>query len=387
MPTFIDGSVYHLQFIDERYLQIWALAWVIDIEVLAGGDFNSDGLNDILVKRDLRADVPGYEDSDLLVLTRDSPDAVLRIVNVDDLPDSELHRMAVGEESAADLPTADQCREGAGDNDGGMGGEANPVWWSDRLNLQGLDWIGERLQRRFLRPSGGAFQMEKRPGPEGGPVTVENCEELLGYLKADYRIQTDYDLGHWQAMRCRTYLALRRAKPARHSYLREFVLDAGSIELFPVLFADTSLLYGPCRLHLYNQARFSLTAYIGDEDTEGRNAFDSSDPTFRVESRSDREINLTTKYRGARLSIVGGGDFDGDGLDDILLEMSRWLYDWEERDETGSPRTYGRINKLFILSRDDPAAVLWVVNADEFLHSKQDCEDWRAETEWSILQK
>ncbi len=67
--------------------------------------------------------------------------------------------------------------------------------------------------------------------------------------------------------------------------------------------------------------------------------------------------------------------------------MSRGRYDWEERDETGSPRTYGRINSLFVLSRDDPAGVLWVVNADDFLPSKQDCEDWRAETEWSIGQQ
>jgi hypothetical protein len=276
---------------------------------------------------------------------------------------------------------------GAGDKDGSKRGEVYPVWWSEQLELQGLDSIGERIQRRFSRPSGGAFQMDTWSGLEGGPVFAENCEELLGYLEADYRIQTDYDLGHWQAMRCRTYLALSSAKPARHSYLRDFVLDAGSIELFPVLFAETSFLYGPCRLHLYNQARFSLKAYIGDEDTEGRNVFDNADPTFRIESRSDQAINLTTKYRGARLSIVGGGDFDGDGLDDILLEMSRWLYDWEDRDETELPRIYGKINKLFILSRDDPAGVLWVVNADDFLPSKQDCEDWRAETEWSVRQQ
>ena len=67
--------------------------------------------------------------------------------------------------------------------------------------------------------------------------------------------------------------------------------------------------------------------------------------------------------------------------------MSRWLYDWEDRDETELPRIYGKINKLFILSRDDPAGVLWVVNADDFLPSKQDCEDWRAETEWSMGQE
>jgi len=387
VPTFADGSVYRLKFLDEQRLQAWALAWVVDIEILAGGDFNGDGFDDILVKRDIRAYVSGYEESDLFVLSRNPPDAVLRIVNVDDLPDSQLHRMAVGAETAADLTTADQCRVGAGDKDGNKGGEVYPVWWSDRLNLQGLDWIGERLQRRFLRPSGGAFQMEKRPGPEGGPVSAENCEELLGYLEADYRIQTDYDLGHWQAMRCRTYLALSSAKPAKDSHLRDFVLDGTSMKFFPALFGETVLRYGPCRLHLYNQLRFALKAYIGDEVTDGRNVFDSSDPTFRIESRSDREIIVTTKYRGARLSIVAGGDINGDGLDDILLEMSRWLYDWEDRDETELPRIYGKINKLFILSRDDPAGVLWVVNADDFLPSKQDCVDWRAETEWSVRQE
>ena len=387
VPAFADGRVYHLQFINERMFRAWALAWVIDIEILAGGDFNGDGLDDILVKRDLSTDVSGHEDSDLLILSRDAPDAVLRFVNVEDFPDSELHRMAIGAETTAVMPTANQCRVGSGDQGGNEGGEADSVWWSDQLELQSLDSISERLQRRFSRPSSGAFQLDTWPRREEGPVSAENCEELLSYLDADYSIETDYELGHWQAMRCRALVALRGAKPARRSYLRDFVLDQGSIELFPILFAETSLLYGPCRLHLYNQARFSLAAYIGDEVADGRNVFHSSDPTFRIESRGDKEITLATRYRGARLSIVGGGDIDGDGLDDILLEMSRWRYDWEELDDNGSPRTYGVVDSLFVLSRDDPAGVFWVVNADEFLPSKQDCDDWRAETEWSIRQE
>ena len=157
-----------------------------------------------------------------------------------------------------------------------------------------------------------------------------------------------------------------------------------------LLFRDTNLRFGRCRQHLYNEARFSMRAGIGGEPTGGRKVFDSADPSFRIERRSDREIVVTTRYRGAHLSMVAGGDVNGDGLDDMLLETTRWGYDRGSDNQAADPapgRKYGTGSKLFILSRDDPYGVLWVVNADDFLTSKKDCDDWRAATEWLIRQQ
>ncbi len=382
VPTFADGRVYELKILEERRLQAWALAWVVDLEILAGGDFNGDGLDDILAKRTIRADAPGYNRTDLFLLSREAPDDVLRVVQMDaSLRAGNLSR-GVDDRTTARSPTPAECVTG-----GDSTGRGHPVWWSDQLELSSLDEIDARARRGFAGPNEGTFWMDKWPGSKDGPVPARNCVELLGYLERQYSIQTDHDLGDRQAMRCRTILALRDAKPSKASHLRGFVLNETSLGLFPLLFRETYLRYGPCRQYLYNEARFSMAAGIGDEPTDGRNVFDSSDPSFRIEPRGDREIVVTTKYRGAHLAIVAGGDFNGDGIDDILLEAGLWRHDGDERDDIGALPRYGETNSLFILSRDDPAGVLWVVNANEFLPSKQDCEDWRAEKEWSIGQQ
>ena len=49
--------------LDERRLQARALAWEIEVEFLAGGDFDGDGLDDVLVRRDIRDDLRAYYDS------------------------------------------------------------------------------------------------------------------------------------------------------------------------------------------------------------------------------------------------------------------------------------------------------------------------------------
>ncbi len=262
--------------------------------------------------------------------------------------------------------------------------EMYPVWWSDDFELSTLDEVDRRMREGFSRPSSGAFQMDKWPGLKDGPVPARNCEELLGYVDADYTIETDHNFGHWQVMRCRTIMALKDALPASVSHLRDFVLDAEALDIFPMFFRESSLRFGRCRQHLYNQARFSIKADIGGRPTEGRNVFDTADPTFEIETHSDREIFITTRHRSARLTIVAGGDFNGDGLDDILLETNRWQFHRDSVSTGIEASTGWTENKHFILSRDCPDGVLWVVNADDFLYSKEDCEDWRAETEWSV---
>jgi hypothetical protein len=389
VPSFSDGSVHWVKVLDERRLQARALAWMIEIEFLAGGDFDGDGLDDVLVRRDIRDDLRAYYDSALFVLSRDSPDGVLWALSTEEALGAERACEVAGAHSTATPSVGEQCSMRAPEVTGDSHAETHPVWWSDDFELSSLDEVDRRMRQGFSRPSSGAFQMDKWPGLKDGPVLARNCEELLDYVDADYTIETDHEFGHWQAMRCRTILALKGARPASESHLRDFVLDAESLGIFPTLFRNSSLRFGRCRQRLYNQARFSMKADIGEQPTEGRNVFDivylspscypmcwdDAANELRVPLSRVREILLVQIYNATemkfwafdwviRLTILARADFNRDGIDDMLVLLS------------GGPISgTGASARTFLLTRDTPNAVLHGLNFDELSYWNCQCDE------------
>ncbi len=85
-PSFSDGSAYRLEILDERTLRVRTPFRTIEAQFLAGGDYDGDGTDDVLVRRDLLDGAAAYEDSTLFILSREAPDAVLRVVTANDVP-------------------------------------------------------------------------------------------------------------------------------------------------------------------------------------------------------------------------------------------------------------------------------------------------------------
>jgi hypothetical protein len=73
-----DPGVFEIA--DERTLEVRTAEGLRRIRFLAGGDFDGDGLDDVLVKRETLADHP---EAAVFILSRDRPDAPLRVVNAE----------------------------------------------------------------------------------------------------------------------------------------------------------------------------------------------------------------------------------------------------------------------------------------------------------------
>ena len=74
-------DIERVEVTNEDKLIVWTPGWWVKMSLVARGDFNSDGLDDILLVSHGGATEGTYGAADLYVLTRDKYGAVLRVIN------------------------------------------------------------------------------------------------------------------------------------------------------------------------------------------------------------------------------------------------------------------------------------------------------------------
>jgi hypothetical protein len=224
-----------------------------------------------------------------------------------------------------------------------------PVWWSAELELDSLDQIEARLRRALsLDYSGGFLLLKGAPG-NYETVAARSCESLLRLTDEGHSAITTNDL-HAQNLllsECQAIAMLGRAKPARVSHLRDFVMSAGAPDYLPPL------------VNLYPSCAFICYAV---EANERGIPFARFDEIERVEVRSPDSLVVWTVAWRTEMTILARGDFTADGLDDMLL-MSN------------SHATEGSLGaaNLFILTRANPDEVLRAIGAGDELCSGYEC--------------
>jgi hypothetical protein len=117
---------------------------------------------------------------------------------------------------------------------------------------------------------------------------------------------------------CRALELLRDVRDAKASHLRDFVLDEGAIELLPR----------------------DLWAVSADADASA------------LEITDERTLELRSVEGTRQIRFLAGGDFDGDGLDDVLVKQETFA---------DSPEA-----AVFVLTREAPDAPLRIVSAEVF---------------------
>jgi hypothetical protein len=238
---------------------------------------------------------------------------------------------------------------------GALAGEqaAYPIWWSPRLGLESLDQVEARLDDPF--PLGIEVvlshpTMKPRLDPDRihGPLlpnqeAARNCRDLVDLMARAY-IRGNYELFTALGPRCHALEALRRARPARTSHLRDFVFDERAIGYLPAMLGPL----GNCE-------------YLRDMLEANRRGppwgmFRTDYPYFRIGTveSGDRDSLIVTgkpiweSTWVSTIEIYGRGDFNGDGLDDLLVRT-----DVDEGIASWGPR-------LFLVTRAGPKETLRV---------------------------
>jgi hypothetical protein len=231
-------------------------------------------------------------------------------------------------------------------------GEKYPIWWSPRLQLESLDKIDERLNAPLWPLVDGVEVFKGRFKGDGSArkkAIVNNCVSLFRLRKEDYDAGSSSDRRflNYQRGLCRAVIAFRRARPAKASHIRDFVFDADAVNYLPAMVLIGGGCDWRCRQYEANERRIPVARF-------------SEITKLRVVT--EIAIFLETEWSKDTLEIVGRADFNGDGLEDLMVFST-----WRAVGGTGGYADY------FILGRESPDAVFHVLDADERLCKVIEC--------------
>ena len=225
--------------------------------------------------------------------------------------------------------------------------EPYSIWWSPELELESLDQIDERLSRPFL-PNGEGLYMFRQDGNQALERHAPNCTALKELSEQGYRGagSTGRYAQAYHTAECEALRYLKEARPAEKSYLAGFIFNRESFQLLPDMVSFGPSCESACREYYANEARHPM-----------------GEPTSlkQLELISNHEMTFKTELELVEMEILARADLNFDGFDDILLRSSVHMLEgsWSSA-------------ILFLLTRDAPDSVLWVVNPKQYL-----CPDYR----------
>jgi hypothetical protein len=181
-------------------------------------------------------------------------------------------------------------------------GAASSVTWSK--NLAGP--TPAELKKALTEPWSYSYDTRKGKGGEARKVT--GCAEAKA-LPAGFEPETEQDFAAFKTdlLHCRVIELLLAAKPASANHLSGFVLDERSLDQLPA-----SLIPTPSP---EEGRKLELAAARGT-------SWRKSDPKIHIVKKKTDAITIESARTRAILTLLGRGDLNGDGLDDLVLERA-----------------------------------------------------------------
>ena len=224
-----------------------------------------------------------------------------------------------------------------------------PIWWSPSLELDSLDKIDERLERK-LWPHGDGIDVYKEEYDTREEKIADTCLSAIDLRQQGYygRGNNNHKLLLYHLAKCRAIEMLKKARPAKKSHVRNFVLDRTAVDYLPAMVSIAPSCCGRCWQFAANERRIPWIKV---------------DTILSINVESSREIIVETEGWRDWIEILARGDFDGDGLEDLLLINNNGA----------TEGTYGATD-IFLLSREAPESVMWVLDAERYLCPKYQCD-------------
>jgi hypothetical protein len=382
IPLSVFEPVIRVTVVSDEKIKVWTIEWVVILTILARGDFNGDGLDDLLVLANGGGTVGTWSGAEVFLLTRDTSGAVLSVL--EEGSDSCAHYQcdATYDYPRVLLETDPRFAESfdlperlrpitfgvIGGDEYPMGfilaneGPPYPVWWWPRLGVESREEIDEYLSWQYWLTAEGTL-LEIQSAGQMVEVAAKSCRTLLKMLERGYRLTARYRSHLPVIAHCRALGVLKQMQPAKVSHLRNLVLDDKVMEVLPALLGFWTSPCPACQAQALNESRQSWARFAAQRVANQQTPSFSDGGAYRLEILDERTLRVRTPAWTIEIQFVAGGDYDGDGLDDILVR----------RDLLDGAAAY-EDSTLFILSREDPDAVLWVVNASDAPASTDDCD-------------
>lgn len=220
--------------------------------------------------------------------------------------------------------------------------EEFPVWWSPRLEVESLDKVEARLARKF-HVHGQLEAYRERNGVRETAL-MNSCTTTRRLADAGFE-GIPYGLQTAILAECRAIELLADIRPAERSFVHNFVLDETAIPFLPIMFNAFSQCATLRDQEVLNAQHLPLTESEDVKEIE------------TVEALSDGRLRYRTYTERVTIEILSRGDMTGDGLADLTVRLISSFIG-------GS----GSGTDLFVVSRDGPRGVLYVVDEDAGRH-------------------
>ena len=200
--------------------------------------------------------------------------------------------------------------------------ETFPIRWSPSLDLQSLDDIDQRLQQPLWDQTGITVAFKWRftgAGQAPEPIKPQQIVSCADHKRLDgtvYQTASQSDHNHLAifSATCMALEMLRRATPAPESHVSEFHLDDAAVDFLP---AAIAVAIGPWQQDEIDQA--------GAKGLSWRDWRASQNDKLLAVRGDGKNAALFEWTRGkSRVEILGHGDFNADGVEDLLLRITEW---------------------------------------------------------------